>query len=126
MTANRSPSLMLALVLAVVLGPLPARAAEAPYDASLLRMAEILGSLHYLRNLCGENGTIWRDKMNELLTVEAPETERRRQLTASFNRGYRGFAAVHVRCTETSREAIAAYLKEGEKLSEQIVGRFGN
>ena len=32
----------------------PSAAVEAPYEQNLLRLAEVLGSLHYLRNLCGE------------------------------------------------------------------------
>ena len=30
--------------------------------APLMRLAEVLGSLHYLRNLCGEKGNQWRPR----------------------------------------------------------------
>ena len=76
---------------------LPARAAEgdpAPFDADLQRLAEILGSLQYLRAVCGANeGQKWRNEMQALIDAEAPNGERRRKIVASFNRGYRGFSA---------------------------------
>src|SRR5690242_21962901 len=41
-----------------------ARATDPPYDAPLVRLAEILGALHYLRPLCGAAETSrWRRQM---------------------------------------------------------------
>lgn len=102
------------------------RAAEAPYDAGLLRLAEILGSLHFLRNLCGETGSIWRDRMETLVTTENPEPERRAQLVANFNRGYRSFSSTYASCTPSAVEAINRYTAEGERLSSELAGRYGN
>jgi uncharacterized protein (TIGR02301 family) len=45
---------------------IPARAqdAAAPFDGDLQRLAEILGTLHYLRGICGTNeGGKWRNEM---------------------------------------------------------------
>ena len=103
-----------------------ARAAEAPYAASMERLSEILGSLHFLRNLCGENGTAWRDEMNELLATENPEPELRAKLVASFNHGYRSFDAVYTTCTESAYAAITRYMAEGQKLSREIAVRYGD
>ena len=61
-----------------------------------MRLAEVLGSLHYLRNLCGETGNQWRDEMEQLLASENPQPERRARFVASFNRGYRSFDGVYV------------------------------
>src|SRR5215472_12049247 len=45
----------------------------APFDGSLQRLAEILGALHYLRNICGANeGQKWRNEMQSLVDAEAP------------------------------------------------------
>ena len=39
-----------------------------PYDERLMRLSEILGAVHYLRELCGANdGQLWRDRMKELM-----------------------------------------------------------
>jgi uncharacterized protein (TIGR02301 family) len=122
---RRFISLMAALTLAAG-ATAPARAIEAPYDADLLRLAELLGSLHYLRNLCGEEGTTWRDQMEQLLATEAPEADRRARLTASFNRGYRSFDSVYTTCTASAVEAIERYMLEGETLSKEIATKYGN
>ena len=43
----------------------PAPAAESPFEPGLMRLAEVLGSLHFLRNLCGEKGDQWRTEMEK-------------------------------------------------------------
>ena len=59
---------------------LPVRAAEgdqAPFDNDLQRLAEILGSLQYLRGICGANeGQKWRNEMQSLIDAEVPSGER--------------------------------------------------
>lgn len=105
---------------------IPAAAVEAPYESRLVRLAEVLGSLHYLRNLCGEEGGDWRGQMEALLDAENPPPERRARLVASFNHGYRSFGGVYITCTASAIEAISRYMKEGETLARDIAGRFGN
>lgn len=101
-------------------------AAEAPFDAGLLRISEVLGSLHFLRNLCGEKGYKWRFYMQKLMTAENPSPERRARFIASFNRGYRTFERTYSSCTNSANEAMQRYMKEGEQLSRDIVVRYGN
>lgn len=111
--------------LALVAGT-PARAAESPFESQLVRLAEILGSLHYLRNLCGEDGQDWRGRMEALLTAENPDEARRARFVASFNRGYRSFQTSYSTCTDSAIAAIARYMKEGEALTRDTAARFGN
>jgi uncharacterized protein (TIGR02301 family) len=103
-----------------------AKAAESPFEADLMRLSEILGALHYLRNLCGENGQDWRKRMEALLEAENPDEARRARLTASFNRGYRGFETTYTTCTASALTAISRYMKEGEALSRDTATRYGN
>lgn len=120
---------MLRIVLAsllIVSATPAARAAEPLYESRLLRLAEILGSLHFLRTLCGEEGGAWRGQMEALLASENPAPERRLRLVAGFNRGYRSFDAIYSTCTSSATESIARYVKEGEELSRDIAVRFGN
>lgn len=102
--------------------------ASAPYDEQLSELARILGAVEYLRNLCmpGEDNG-WRDVMQRLLASEtANEPARRAMLTAAFNRGYRGFAAIHVTCTPAATMAERQYRNEGATLAAEIASRFGN
>ncbi len=91
------------------------------------RLAEILGSLHYLRAVCGANeGQKWRNEMQALIDAEAPDGERRRKIVASFNRGYRGFQQTYRTCTPAADLAIRRYLDEGAKIAREITARYGN
>lgn len=99
-----------------------------PYEQRLVRLAEILGSVHYLRNLClDQPEDTWRHSMEELIGKEtADEPERRERMTAAFNRGYRTFASVYTSCTESAALAEKRYRAEGATLASEIVARFGN
>lgn len=117
---------LIVLASASATAPAQAQETEAPYDGKLLRLAEVLGSLHYLRTLCGEKDNPWRNEMQALLEAEKPDPERRAKLVARFNHGYRSFWSVHVQCTDTAVAAIDRYMAEGAKLSGEIVARYGN
>lgn len=101
--------------------------AVAPFDGDLQRLAEILGSLQYLRNICGaKEGETWRNEMQALIDAEAPSGERRRQIIARFNRGYHGFEQTYRSCTPAADLAIRRYLDEGAKIARDITARYGN
>src|SRR5947199_9502882 len=92
--------LLIALMLVFAYAPVRAEVAAAPFDGSLQRLAEILGALHYLRNICGANeGLKWRNEMQALVDAEAPGGDRRSRMIASFNRGYRGYQQTYRNCT---------------------------
>jgi uncharacterized protein (TIGR02301 family) len=95
------------------------------YEDKLLRLAEILGSLSFLRNLCGEkDGSAWRDEMDALLVAENPSPQRRQRLVARFNHGFETFGAVYRSCTPSADLAIRRYLKEGEELAGEVRSRY--
>jgi uncharacterized protein (TIGR02301 family) len=122
--------LIIGLLLAGLMPPAQAQAPEnasAPYDAELQRLAEILGSLQYLRTVCGaKEGQKWRDEMQSLIDAEAPGGERRRKIVASFNNGYRGFEQTYRTCTPAADLAIRRYLDEGAKIAREITARYAN
>lgn len=99
----------------------------APYDRELARLAEILGALHYLRQVCGANeGQTWRNEMQALIDAEAPDGPRRDRMIASFNRGYRGFQQTYRTCTPAAELAIERYLEEGARIAREIASRYAN
>lgn len=110
----------------LLLLPLPAGAVDAPYQQRLYRLSEVLGSLHYLRNLCGENGNLWREQMEALVAAEDPAPEQRARLIAAFNRGYRSNSEIHMNCTKAVASAIERYMKEGETLTLETAATYGN
>jgi uncharacterized protein (TIGR02301 family) len=103
-----------------------ARAEDPPYNEKLLRLAEVLGSVHFLRNLCGETTNQWRDAMNDLVVSENPTPERKAKIIASFNHGYRSYGGIYLRCTQAATTALDQFMSEGKALSEEIAQRYAN
>jgi uncharacterized protein (TIGR02301 family) len=97
-----------------------------PYEPQLLKLAEIIGSLSYLRTLCAaREAQDWRDRMGALIEAEGRTPQRRERLTSAYNRGFRAYAATHRLCTEGSQEASARLASEGERLATTLAGRYG-
>jgi uncharacterized protein (TIGR02301 family) len=111
---------------APVAPPAPPAAEAPPYEAELLRLSEILGAMHYLRQLCGANeGNQWRDEMEKLLDTEQPDDARRARMIDRFNRGYDSYKSVYLACTPAATEASDRYLDEGAKIAAEITARYG-
>lgn len=100
----------------------------APYDDKLAQLAEILGSLDFIRNLCEHDAEPqWKAMMGELLDSDAKdEPARRERLTASYNRGYRTYSAIQTTCSSQLRAAAEKYRIEGATLATEIATRYGN
>jgi len=115
------------IALAVAHAPARSQTAAAPFDGSLQRLAEILGTLHYLRGICGANeGLKWRNEMQALIDAEAPGGDRRARMIAAFNRGYRGFQQTYRTCTPAADLVIRRYLEEGSKIAREMTARYAN
>ena len=107
--------------------PVRAEDAPAPFDGDLQRLAEILGTLHYLRGICGSNeGGKWRNEMQALIDAETPTGDRRARMIAGFNRGYNGFQQTYRTCTPAASVAIRRYIEEGSKISRDLTARYAN
>lgn len=114
------------LLAAAPLSPLAAQQQLAPFERDLLRLAEILGALHYLRPLCGEaDAALWREKVDQLIAADSGPSDRRERLAGAFNGGYRGFEMNYRSCTPSARAAVSRYLAEGAKLSRETAARYG-
>ena len=105
MNALRKLILCLA-ILAFAATPVPAAPGDGPpYEKEMLRLAEIFGSVHYLRELCdADEGQTWRSLMQQ---------------------GYHGFQQSYRRCTETAVYVIKTYMAEGAELAQKIASRYG-
>ncbi len=106
--------------------PAPQEAPPPPYEPQMLRLAEILGALSYLRDLCGpKDSDTWRNDMRALMEAEAQTEARKERLAGAFNRGFRGYEVLYRSCTPNAVTIIDRFLSEGEKLSNDLSNRFG-
>ena len=114
----------IAALLGMLAGPAAVVAAQEtkPYDDRLMRLSEILGAIHYLRELCGANeGQQWRERMRELLDSEGTTPLRRARLTRSFNQGYNSYSRTYRTCTSTAQLAVTRFLTEGAQIADGLV-----
>ena len=94
---------------------------DRPYDNKLMRLAEILGAVHYLRELCGaQEGQIWRDQMKEILKNEGTTAVRRAKLVNSFNDGYRGYRRTYRTCTQSATLTTVRFSTEGATIAASL------
>ena len=129
MRMMRPPTITAAIAAILVLLSMAAAHGQTPappYEARLMRLSEIVGSVHYLRTLCLKTDEGWRDQMQALINLEATDPERRARFVAAFNKGYRSFASVHRKCNSVAIEAEELYRQQGLELASEIIARYGN
>jgi len=120
-SSNLGVTLALIALIAVA-GPGAAQSQDKPYDEKLFRLSELLGAVHYLRELCGSNdGQKWRDGMTELLEAEGSTSARKATLSRRFNRGYRGYSRTYRSCNRSAQATIERFMKEAIEISDELV-----
>lgn len=105
-------------LLAAMLIAAPAPLRADPTADGLVRLAEILGAAHHLRGICGAGeGSLWRNKMIDLLEVTGAEPAHRQALIAHFNDGYHRAQTKYPGCTAVAAAQATALLDEGRRLA---------
>ncbi len=122
-TAKRVLAATIFLLATLALQPSKLTAADAkPYDDKLMRLSEILGAVHYLRELCGSgDDQTWRKQMKDLMDAEGSSALRRASLTRRFNQGYRSYSRTYNSCTPSAKTASDRFLVEGTELAEALL-----
>lgn len=96
-----------------------------PYEPKLLRLGEILGTLAYLRDLCGDgDGAEWRQRMSALIDAEGSTQQRKERLAGAFNRGFRGYQMTYHACTAAAQTVIERLLDEGDRITRDVASRY--
>jgi uncharacterized protein (TIGR02301 family) len=91
------------------------------------RMAEIIGGVHQLRQLCDSRDQEWREQMLALIDLEAQDDDRRqRRMIDAFNAGFRRQEQQRLRCGAESRRVESELAAEGRRLAEQLRDRYLN
>jgi uncharacterized protein (TIGR02301 family) len=89
-------------------------------------MAEIIGSVAFLRTLCSApDSPEWPQRMQQLLEAEGTTPGRKERLAGAYNRGYRAFSLTYRVCTASATEATTRYIDEGDRLARNLSSRYG-
>jgi len=100
--------------------------ATPPYEPQLLRLAQMMGALAFLRDLCGDgDGRTFHDKMTALLEAEARSQSRKETLAGAYNRSFRDYEIAYRACTPAARELVARFLAETARLTADLANRYG-
>ncbi|MDE3177133.1 MAG: TIGR02301 family protein [Pseudomonadota bacterium] len=106
--------------------PAPTRPEAQPYEADLLRLAELMGALAYLRDLCHDgDGAAFRDRIGKLIAADPRPQEAKDLLAGAFNRGFDGYRLTYRVCTSNARSTISTYLDESERIARDVAAKFG-
>lgn len=96
-----------------------------PYDNALLQLADNLGALQFLTNLCGkDNDKFWLEKMDALLKAQNPSLAQRLELVAAFNNAYRSFATNYRSCTTSAQEALNYYNNQVKTIINNLLQQY--
>jgi len=114
---------VLALTCALALAaPGMAQSAAAPYPVE--RLSRVMGELHAIQFICqGPDAQVWRERMSELLELEAPvRGPYRQRLISEFNDGFaeRQRARPRLLCGEDTQRLERRLAEEGERLAERL------
>lgn len=135
-STNR-PSMIARLALLLVLTPALMASAPKPGSGSLQaaaqnvspseatypleQLAGVLGELHALAFLCeGSGAQQWRRRMEEMLSLEAPDGGVRQRMIARFNDGFRQHQQRRTRCGAESEMEAQRLALQGQALSETL------
>ncbi len=106
--------------------PPPQAEPPPPYEPQLLRLAEVVGALSYLRDLCGAgDGATFRAKFANLLETEASTPARKETLAGAFNRGFRDYELTYRACTPAAQEIVVRFLDEAGRIAKDVANRYG-
>lgn len=93
----------------------------------LLRIAGIMGAVHYLHGQCDGSGTqIWRDNMKRLIELEQPAPEVRQTMIERFNAQYEAQRKRFSKCNKKRAKEAARMAEEGERLTSEMIRRLSN
>lgn len=86
-------------------------------------LAYTLGQLHYLAYACGGNDDQeWRNRMIELLQLEAPISGyRRERLIDAFNDGYQVEQQARIRCGAEAEAERRNLARRGQQMSQALL-----
>ena len=97
-----------------------------PYESQMLRLAQIMGALSLLRDLCGDgDGAQYRAKFAALLDAEATTPARKSAWAGAFNQSFEDYRLTYANCTPNAHAAIQSFLAEAETIATTISDRYG-
>lgn len=113
-----------AILAALLLLPASAHGRQSVSSYPVERLSRVMGELHAIRFVCeGPGAQVWRERMAELLELEAPvRGPYRERLIAEFNGGFadRQRARPRLSCGAETQRIERRLAEEGEQLADRL------
>ncbi|MEE9329474.1 MAG: TIGR02301 family protein [Parvularculaceae bacterium] len=92
----------------------------------LVLLAETLGELHHLRQLCHRNSRpdLWRERMKELVTLEEPVAVTRQKMIEGFNHRFKKAEKKWTNCAFDAVEQARSLAREGRAIANLLADPF--
>lgn len=107
----------------------PAPAAPAPpppYEPQLLKLAELTGTIAFMRGLCHDaDAPQWRGRVEALIQSTAKSPAQRSALIGAYNRGYGSYALTYHRCTANARVVIDRAMARSRAIATTVMQDYG-
>ena len=111
------------VLLALCLTGPPLSSAQA-LPREMMRLAEVLGAVHYLRPLCGSHeGQKWRNQMIRMLDSVPTSGDEKQVLISHFNIFYYRYRDAYPHCTRHAVKDANRLVSEGQRLAEALARR---
>ena len=108
-------------MLASMLALAPVQAHADSFQNGLTRLAEIFGSIHHLRNICGANdGPLWRNKMIDMMNAADLPPPDRKKIITHFNDAYYSARTHYPDCSNDAARKANQLFDEGHRLAKQL------
>ena len=88
----------------------------------MLDLAYVLGEAHALKQACAPEDQTWRERMQRMLEVEAPDADFEAKLTTRFNDGFTARHVQYPKCDPKAAKLEAKIAAQGEALAKALAG----
>jgi uncharacterized protein (TIGR02301 family) len=88
----------------------------------MLDLAYVLGEAHALKQACAPDDQSWRERMQRMLEVEAPDADFEARLTTRFNDGFTARHAQYPKCDPKAARLETKIAVQGEALARALAG----
>lgn len=125
---NPRSRLALICALCVAAAALVAPEAEAQSNRAqrdLVRLSEILGSLHYLRGNCVRSErNEWQRSFERLLVLQNPSAALKKNMNGAFNNAYNYYHRNYPTCDPVAARVARDLARDGERLSKSLLFEY--
>jgi len=116
---------LIAMILGAVLTAIPAYAQYDDYlirKQNLIELSGIFGELHHIRRMCepGSEANAWRQRMQTMIELEAPDNDTHLKMVESFNLAFRRGKDAYLSCTKQAQRRAKDLAWRGAGLVDSL------